>query len=102
MNLADAVGADYAEGVFTLRNGCVGHTSATKQTDGCYLVRYESGWYCKYRNDGTCVSVGQIIDASGNFKKIIRNSGRDIVKFDPIDYETAKAKYPGINTGFHP
>lgn len=75
------------EGLFFLRNGEQGYTQAIEDTDGKFLVRYESGWYCEYRRDGTRIRAGYIYHHDGSIEEVKGDNGRDIVKVEVRQWE---------------
>lgn len=89
-------------GVYHLRGGEIGYTSAIPHDDGTFGVRYEDGWYCWYRNDGTREIAGVINNPDGSSTPVPGGVHRDIVKFERMEWNDAAAKYPGIRCGFPP
>lgn len=85
------------EGVFHFRGGEVAFLMIDyeKGAPGEVGVRYESGWYARYRPDGTRVSAGGIVNPDGTFEVIYDQPGhkRDIVKFEPMSWKEAKIAY---------
>jgi hypothetical protein len=90
------------EGVYHLRGGEVGHTHSIENDDGTFSVRYESGWYCTYKNNGIRQAAGIIRSPDGSEQIIPVGNKRDVVKFEAISWDEAKSKYPGIRAGFQP
>lgn len=102
MNLQEEFASGKSEGVFHLRNGEIGFTSATANDDGTFSVRYETGWHCDYSNDGKRLAAGVIRRTDGSMEVVSGDGRRDIVKFEPMTWDEARAKYHGIGLGFSP
>jgi hypothetical protein len=103
MNLsAEFEKAGTTEGVYHLSGGENGYTYAIKKDDGTYAVRYESGWYCTYNNDGIRPVAGIIRSPDGTVTEVPGGDKRNIVMFEPLSMSDARKKYPDINLGFRP
>jgi hypothetical protein len=94
--------ADTTQGVYHLSGGEIGYTNAIKNEDGTFDVRYESGWYCTYTNDGILPVAGVIYKLDGTTEDVPGGDKRNIVLFEPMTWKQAKEKYPTLRDGFPP
>lgn len=83
---------DAEEGVVHFRSGEVCHLEVRYEGDQIYL-RYESGWYCRYRPDGTRIAAGR---TDGTSEIFLGSNSRDVVRFEPMSWSEAKSKYVGL------
>lgn len=86
---------DAHQGVMHFRGGEIAYLEVDKE-NGEALVRYESGWLVSYRLDGTRIRAGYIFHKDGTSEEVVGNSNRDVIRFEPITWQEAKAAYPGI------
>jgi hypothetical protein len=84
------------EGVLHLRGGERFFCPIIEGRGEEFLVRYESGWYCRYRRNGERVSAGLIIHSDGTETVVVGNNRRDVIYFEPMDSQQAERQYPGI------
>jgi len=89
------------DGVYHFSGGEIGYTFAVTNGVGTFRLRYESGWYCTYTNDGTRLIAGMICKPDG-IETVPGGDKRNIVKFEPLTWKEAKMKYPDITEGFRP
>lgn len=94
--------AGTTQGVYHLRGGETGYTYAIENDDGTFDLRYEHGWYCPYANDGLRLGAGVILKKDGTAEEVPGGCKRDIVRFEPMTWDEARDKYPGIAGGFPP
>lgn len=103
MDLRVAFAGNKAEGVFHLSGGEIGFSWAISNDDGTYDLRYESGWYCTYTNDGVRQGAGVVCRPDGSQEDVPGGDKRNIIRFEPITWVEACKKYPGkIRMGFAP
>lgn len=100
---AKAFGCErFVSGVFTLSGGEVGFSDAEINEDGTFMLRYESGWNVKYRNDGVRPIAGFLHHKDGSVTEVPGGSKRNVVGFERLSFKEALDKYPGVAYGFHP
>lgn len=94
---------DAHEGVCHLRDGVISFMMIDYSGDEV-LVRYESGWKCRYRPDGTRIAAGVILMENGEAEVLYDRQPcpRDILKFEPMGWKEAKQKYPSVQDGLCP
>ena len=83
------------DGLYYFSGGEVGYSSG--YWDGhTFRLRYESGWYCPYKNDGTRIAAGIIRSPDGSEKLVQGKDNRNIVKFEAVAWKD------GMQYGFSP
>jgi hypothetical protein len=84
------------EGVLHLRGGERFFCPVIDPYGEHFSVRYEHGWYCRYRRNGERISAGLIIHSDGTETIVVGNNRRDVICFEPMSSIEAQQKYPGI------